>query len=180
MDFGLQIIMFSDLECDYINPIDLCNKLNQVRLTWNDLRVTLSDTRPLSSFSRKTSPMHSSRHSSSSRVNGPRSSSTFHWYSTMLTSVYPSCSLRVSCSGLMRLCRSTCAYGNPSNLFRRIRKKSHMYDATEIFRTLGGHKKETFFKLGFYLLSFFYYLYRCVLCLYSRGVTLTLVHLILG
>ena len=26
-----QIIMFSDLECDYINPIDLCNKLNQVR-----------------------------------------------------------------------------------------------------------------------------------------------------
>lgn len=23
------IIMFSDLECDYINPIDLCNKLNQ-------------------------------------------------------------------------------------------------------------------------------------------------------
>lgn len=27
---SLQIIMFSDLECDYINPIDLCNKLNQV------------------------------------------------------------------------------------------------------------------------------------------------------
>jgi hypothetical protein len=32
--------MFSDLECDYINPIDLCNKLNQVTplthfsLTW--------------------------------------------------------------------------------------------------------------------------------------------------
>ena len=24
--------MFSDLECDYINPIDLCNKLNQVGL----------------------------------------------------------------------------------------------------------------------------------------------------
>lgn len=28
----VQIIMFSDLECDYINPIDLCNKLNQVRI----------------------------------------------------------------------------------------------------------------------------------------------------
>jgi hypothetical protein len=28
---GAQIIMFSDLETDYINPIDLCNKLNQVR-----------------------------------------------------------------------------------------------------------------------------------------------------
>lgn len=27
-----QIIMFSDLECDYINPIDLCNKLNQVHI----------------------------------------------------------------------------------------------------------------------------------------------------
>ena len=24
--------MFSDLETDYINPIDLCNKLNQVRV----------------------------------------------------------------------------------------------------------------------------------------------------
>jgi hypothetical protein len=35
-----------------------------------------------------------------------------------------------------------------------------MYDATEIFRTLPGHKKESFIKLGFYLLSFFYYLYR--------------------
>ena len=37
-----------------------------------------------------------------------------------------------------------------------------MYDATEIFRTLPGHKKESFIKLGFYLLSFFYYLYRYV------------------
>jgi len=41
-----------------------------------------------------------------------------------------------------------------------------MYDATEIFRTLSGHKRECFFKLGFYLLSFFYYLYRCVLPLF--------------
>ena len=37
-----------------------------------------------------------------------------------------------------------------------------MYDATEIFRTMGPQKNEVFFKLGFYLLSFFYYLYRCV------------------
>ena len=37
-----------------------------------------------------------------------------------------------------------------------------MYDATEIFRSLSGHKKESFIKLGFYLLSFFYYLYRYV------------------
>ena len=39
-----------------------------------------------------------------------------------------------------------------------------MYDATEIFRTLPNHKKESFIKLGFYLLSFFYYLYRYVAC----------------
>ena len=49
----------------------------------------------------------------------------------------------------------------------RIRNKNHMYDATEIFRTLSGHKKESFMKLGFYLLSFFYYLYRCVPPLFS-------------
>ena len=44
----------------------------------------------------------------------------------------------------------------------RIRLGNHMYDATEIFRTLPNHKKESFIKLGFYLLSFFYYLYRYV------------------
>ena len=45
--------------------------------------------------------------------------------------------------------------------------KNHMYDATEIFRTLSGHKKESFIKLGFYLVSFFYYLYRMILALIS-------------
>jgi hypothetical protein len=45
-------------------------------------------------------------------------------------------------------------------LTTRIMSKNHMYDATEIFRTLSGHKKESFIKLGFYLVSFFYYLYR--------------------
>jgi len=48
-------------------------------------------------------------------------------------------------------------------LTNRIMSKNHMYDATEIFRTLSGHKKESFIKLGFYLVSFFYYLYRYVL-----------------
>lgn len=43
-----------------------------------------------------------------------------------------------------------------------------MYDATEIFRTLSGHKKESFIKLGFYLVSFFYYLYRCVWSILSH------------
>lgn len=44
----------------------------------------------------------------------------------------------------------------------RVTSNKHMYDATEIFRTLGQHKKECFAKLGFYLISFFYYLYRYV------------------
>lgn len=44
-----------------------------------------------------------------------------------------------------------------------------MYDATEIFRTLPNHKKESFIKLGFYLLSFFYYLYRCALSLFASA-----------
>ena len=44
-----------------------------------------------------------------------------------------------------------------------------MYDATEIFRTMGPQKNEVFFKLGFYLLSFFYYLYRCVPRLFSTS-----------
>ena len=54
-------------------------------------------------------------------------------------------------------------------MFYRIRLGNHMYDATEIFRTLPNHKKESFIKLGFYLLSFFYYLYRCVSSLPIQG-----------
>lgn len=45
--------------------------------------------------------------------------------------------------------------------------KNHMYDATEIFRTLSAHKKESFIKLGFYLICFFYYLYRMIVALIS-------------
>lgn len=56
--------------------------------------------------------------------------------------------------------------GSLTRLPHRIMSKNHMYDATEIFRTLSGHKKESFIKLGFYLVSFFYYLYRYV-CVYN-------------
>jgi len=41
--FIRQIIMFSDLECDYINPIDLCNKLNQVSRLHNIVPKTNTD-----------------------------------------------------------------------------------------------------------------------------------------
>ena len=33
----------------------------------------------------------------------------------------------------------------------RVTSNRHMYDATEIFRTLNVHKKECFIKLAFYL-----------------------------
>jgi hypothetical protein len=48
-----------------------------------------------------------------------------------------------------------------------------MYDATEIFRTLPQHKKESFIKLAFYLLSFFYYLYRYARALWNPRALLT-------
>jgi hypothetical protein len=35
---------------------------------------------------------------------------------------------------------------------RKVMDNSHMYDATEIFRTLSKHKKESFIKVGFYAL----------------------------
>lgn len=51
----------------------------------------------------------------------------------------------------------------------RVINKTYLLDATEIFRTLMNHKKESFIKLGFYLLSFFFYLYRCVLPAHKLG-----------
>ncbi len=47
----------------------------------------------------------------------------------------------------------------------RVMNNTYLLDATEIFRTLSQHKKECFIKLGFYLLSFFYYLYRMIAAL---------------
>lgn len=76
-----QIIMFSDLECDYINPIDLCNKLNQVRIHFR-LFTPSADTTTvaLPAYSDnislcylRTSPTPSCHCSSSSLVNGRRS-----------------------------------------------------------------------------------------------------------
>ncbi|CAO3611207.1 unnamed protein product [Cunninghamella echinulata] len=48
---------------------------------------------------------------------------------------------------------------------QRVTSNRHMYDATEIFRTLPDHKKECFIKLGFYLIMFFYFLYRMIVAL---------------
>jgi len=111
------IIMFSDLECDYINPIDLCNKLNQFVLPENIAHAFLSLLFLLSG----------------------------QWTALILN--LPLVAFNVN----------------------KIRNKNHMYDATEIFRSLSGHKKESFIKLGFYLLSFFYYLYRMIVALISES-----------
>jgi len=107
------IIMFSDLECDYINPIDLCNKLNQFVLPENLAHAFLALLFLMSG----------------------------QW-AALLFNV------------------PLVAYNA-----NKIRNKDHMYDATEIFRTLPTHKKESFLKLGFYLISFFYYLYRMIVAL---------------
>jgi len=111
------IIMFSDLECDYINPIDLCNKLNQF--------------------------------------------------------VLPEMLAHAALTVLFLLCGQwlTFLLNLPLIAYNanKVNQKNHMYDATEIFRTLSGHKRECFFKLGFYLLSFFYYLYRMILALIQES-----------
>ncbi|KAG2195147.1 hypothetical protein INT47_006596 [Mucor saturninus] len=107
------VIMFSDLECDYINPIDLCNKLNQFVLPEMGAHAFL-----FFMF----------------LVNGS-------WISLVFN--LPLAAYNVN----------------------KVMKGRHMYDATEIFRTLSQHKKECFIKLGFYLICFFYFLYRMIVAL---------------
>ncbi|KAI8815171.1 putative ER to Golgi transport-related protein [Cladochytrium replicatum] len=105
------IIMFSDLECDYINPIDLCNKLNAFVLPENIAHGIL-------------------------------------WFAFLLNG-----------SWIALLINTPLLAWNVN----KIVNNRHMYDATEIFRTLPKHKEEAFAKLGFYLLCFFYYLYRMII-----------------
>ena len=42
----------------------------------------------------------------------------------------------------------------------RYGTNKYIYDATDIFRMLPRHKTECLIKLAFYLISFFFYLYR--------------------
>ncbi|KAI8976738.1 cornichon protein-domain-containing protein [Pilobolus umbonatus] len=94
------VIMFSDLECDYINPIDLCNKLNQFVLPEMGAHAFLFFML---------------------LINGS-------WMAVLLN--LPLVAYNV----------------------KKVMDGRHMYDATEIFRTLSQHKKECFIKLGFYLI----------------------------
>ncbi|KAG7894073.1 hypothetical protein KL906_001442 [Ogataea polymorpha] len=106
-------IMYSDLECDYINPIELCNKLNNYIVPEAAVHAVLT---------------------ALFLVNG-------YWFTFLLN-------------------LPILAYNS-----NKIYNKNHLLDATEIFRTLSKHKKESFVKLGFHLLMFFYYLYRMIAAL---------------
>lgn len=46
---------------------------------------------------------------------------------------------------------------------RKIVNKQYQLDPTQIFRTVHGYKRETFVKLGFHLLLFFFYLYCMIM-----------------
>ncbi|KAL8392353.1 hypothetical protein RB595_002516 [Gaeumannomyces hyphopodioides] len=48
---------------------------------------------------------------------------------------------------------------------KKIVDNTHLLDATEIFRKLNVHKKESFIKLGFHLIMFFFYLYSMIVAL---------------
>lgn len=52
-----------------------------------------------------------------------------------------------------------------ADLRLRIFENQHLLDATEIFRKLNVHKRESFVKLGFHLLLFFFYLYSMIVAL---------------
>ncbi|KAK2463155.1 hypothetical protein APHAL10511_004810 [Amanita phalloides] len=109
--------MFSDLESDYINPIDLCNKLNQFVLPEYGAHAFLSLLFLLSG----------------------------QWIALVLN--IPLMAWNAN----------------------KVLNKYHMYDATEIFRTLERDRKEILFKLGFYLVSFFYFLYRMIVALIAEN-----------
>ncbi|EIM21469.1 cornichon [Wallemia mellicola CBS 633.66] len=110
------IIMFSDLECDYINPIDLCNKLNNFVLP----------------------------------------EAAFHGFLTILFLI---------CGQWLTFIINAPLLG--FNIRKTI-NNNNFYDATEIFRTLSVHKKESFLKLAFYLISFFFYLYKLIVALIAE------------
>lgn len=108
-------ISYSDLECDYINPIELCNKLNKFIIPKAAVHGVLSILFLLHGY----------------------------WFVFLLN--LPLLAFNVD----------------------KIYKNTHLLDATEIFRTLGKNKRESFIKLAFFLFMFFFYLYRMIAALIS-------------
>lgn len=110
-------IMYADLEADYINPIELCSKVNRLMIPEACLHAFTSSVFLLNGY----------------------------WFVSLLNL--------------------------PVLLFnaKKIYNKMQLLDATEIFRTLWKHKRESFLKLGFYFLMFFFYLYRMVIALIAEN-----------
>lgn len=106
-------ILYADLEADYINPIELCSKVNKLVTPEALLHGIVSILFLLSGY----------------------------WFVFLLN-------------------LPIFAYN-----INKFYKKNHLLDATEIFRTLGKYKRESFLKLGFYLFMFFFYLYRMIIAL---------------
>ncbi|KAL8794385.1 MAG: hypothetical protein Q9195_003083 [Heterodermia aff. obscurata] len=106
-------IMYSDLECDYINPIDLCNRLNTYIVPEAAVHAFLT---------------------ALFLING-------YWIALVLN--LPLVAFNA----------------------KKIFDNQHLLDATEIFRKLNVHKKESFIKLGFHLIMFFFYLYSMIVAL---------------
>ncbi|CCF55910.1 hypothetical protein KAFR_0A04750 [Kazachstania africana CBS 2517] len=110
-------ILYADLEADYINPIELCSKVNKLIMPEAALHAFISLL---------------------FLVNG-------YWFVFLVN-------------------LPVLAYN-----LNKIYTKVQLLDATEIFRTLGKHKRESFLKLGFHLLMFFFYLYRMIMALIDEG-----------
>ena len=104
------VIMFSDLELDYVNPIELCRRLNRVVVPEMAVHAALS-------------------------------------VSLLLGMQLVSAALNLP----------LLAYH-----VHRYLEGRHVFEPTDIFRHLAYRKRESMVKLGFFLLSFFYYLYRMV------------------
>ncbi|KAG5953753.1 COPII-coated vesicle protein [Claviceps sorghi] len=106
-------IMYSDLECDYINPIELCNRLNAYIVPEAAVHAFLAFL---------------------FIING-------YWVAALLN--------------------LPLFIWNAKKIF----DNTHLLDATEIFRKLNIHKKESFAKLAFHLVMFFFYLYSMIVAL---------------
>ncbi|KKA26787.1 hypothetical protein TD95_003158 [Thielaviopsis punctulata] len=113
-------IMYSDLECDYINPIDLCNRLNTYIVPEAAVHGFLTFM---------------------FLING-------YWLPLVLN--------------LPLLVWNAKKYVHTSTNTITITQSAY---ATEIFRKLNVHKKESFSKLAFHLVMFFFYLYSMIVAL---------------
>eukprot|EP01111_Echinosteliopsis_oligospora_P004512 TRINITY_DN1739_c0_g1_i1.p1 TRINITY_DN1739_c0_g1~~TRINITY_DN1739_c0_g1_i1.p1 ORF type:complete len:150 (-),score=13.53 TRINITY_DN1739_c0_g1_i1:78-527(-) len=104
------LISYTDLECDYVNPIDLSRRINTLIIPEMATHIVLT----------------------------VMLLSSGHWLDFLLN-------VPLVIWNIMS-----------------VMNRTYMVDATQIFRILSKQKKIGFIKLGFYMISFFLYLYRLV------------------